>query len=220
MDIGASFVAHREATKSVQPSQGPFDDPAQDAEAAAMRTARLRHDGENALVGEPGVSGRRPVGAVPLNDTRLAPRPARFARDRRQRRDHRLKLRHVVDVGGGELGDQRNAVRVGDEVVLRAFLTAIGWVRSSFFPPRSARSEALSITVHRWSSRPRRFSSASSVSCTRRQTPARCQRTSRRQHVLPEPHPISLGSICQGTPDRRTYRIPVNTARSGMGVRP
>jgi hypothetical protein len=38
--------------------------------------------------------------------------------------------------------------------------------------------------------------------------------------VLPEPQPISVGNSCHGTPDRSTYRIPVNTARSGMGVRP
>jgi hypothetical protein len=58
-------------------------------------------------------------------------------------------LRDIVHVGGGELRDQRDAARVGDDVVFRALLTAIGWVRSSFFPPRSARTEALSITVHR-----------------------------------------------------------------------
>jgi hypothetical protein len=50
---------------------------------------------------------------------------------------------------------------------------------------------------------------------SRRHTTARCQRTSRRQHVLPDPHPISLGSICHGIPLRKMNRIPVNAARSG-----
>jgi hypothetical protein len=33
--------------------------------------------------------------------------------------------------------------------------------------------------------------------------------------VLPEPQPISFGSICHGTPLRKTNRMPVNAARSG-----
>jgi hypothetical protein len=41
-----------------------------------------------------------------------------------------------------------------------------------------------------------------------------------RQQVLPDPHPISRGRICQGTPDRSTYKMPVNTAGSGTRVRP
>jgi hypothetical protein len=76
------------------------------------------------------------------------------------------------------------------------------------------------MTVHRWSSRPRRRSSARSVSWSRCQTPARCQRTRRRQHVLPDPQPICFGNICQGMPDRRTKRMPVRIARSDSGVRP
>jgi hypothetical protein len=126
----------------------------------------------------------------------------------------------VVDVRGGHLRDERDAARIGDEVVLGALLAAIGWVRSSFFPPRTARTEPLSMTVQRWSSRPRRRSSASSVSCSRCQTPVRCHRTNRRQHVLPDPHPIWRGSICQGIPERRTNKMPVRIARSGIGARP
>ena len=35
----AAFVAQREAAEAMQPGQGAFDNPAEDAEAAAMRTA-------------------------------------------------------------------------------------------------------------------------------------------------------------------------------------
>ena len=62
--------------------------------------------------------------------------------------------------------------------------------------------DPLSTTVQRWSSRPRRRSSARRVSCKRRQTPTRSHFTKRRQHVLPEPHPISRGNICHGNPPR------------------
>ena len=66
--------------------------------------------------------------------------------------------------------------------------------------------------VQRWSSRPRRRSSARRVSCKRRQPPARSHSTKRRQHVLPEPHPISRGNICHGNPPRITNRMPVSAA--------
>jgi hypothetical protein len=123
-------------------------------------------------------------------------------------------------VSGGQQGGQRDAARLGENVVLRPRLTAIGWVRSSFFPPRSARTEALSTSARVRSNWPRWRNSASKTACSRRQTPARCHRTSRRQQVLPEPHPISLGSICHGSPLRNTNRMPVNAARSGTRGRP
>lgn len=51
-------------------------------------------------------------------------------------------------------------------------------------------------------------------------TPACFQSRSRRQQVMPEPQPISCGSISQGMPDMRTNRMPVKHARSGSGLRP
>lgn len=149
MDIRAPLVAEGQASEAVEPRQGTLDDPAQHAEAAAVRATGLGDDGDDALGRESGVSGRGPVGAIALNYLGLPAGAAPPPRDGRQRGDHRFELRHVVDVGRGELGDQWNTAGVRDEVVFRALLTAIGWVRSRFFPPRSARREALSITVHR-----------------------------------------------------------------------
>ena len=220
MDVRATFVAHREATKAMQPGVRPFDHPAEDAEAAAVRRAAPREDRDDALRSEPVAMRLGVVAAIALDHIGPTPGPAATSPDRRQRGDERIELRNVVDVRGGYLRDERDPPCIGDEVVLGARLAAIGWVRSSFFPPRTARTDALSTTVQRWSSRPRRRSSASKVSCKRCHTPVRCQRTKRRQQVLPEPQPIWRGSICQGIPDRRTNKMPVRIARSGMGVRP
>ncbi len=49
---------------------------------------------------------------------------------------------------------------------------------------------------------------------------ARCQSRSRRQHVIPDPHPSSCGSSCQGMPLRRTKTMPVRHARSDTRGRP
>lgn len=139
MDVRAAFVADVEAPEAVQPGERALDHPAQLSEAAAMRAPRPGDDGGDALAAEAGVAWGRPVGAVALHHARLSARPPGTPADGRQRGDQRLELRHVVDVGRGEVGDQRDAARVRDDVVLRALLTAIGWVRSSFFP-RGARA--------------------------------------------------------------------------------
>jgi hypothetical protein len=220
MDIGAAFVADGEATKAMEPGHRALDDPARDAKTTAVRCATTGEDGGNPLRAQADAMRVGVVAAVALQGVGFSPRAPRLATDRRQRGDHGIELGDVVDVGRGHLRDERDAARIGDEMVLRTRLAAIGWVRFSFFPPRTARTEPLSMTVQRWSSRRRRRSSASSVSCSRCHTPARCQSTRRRQHVLPDPQPIWRGNICQGIPDRNTKRMPVRIARSGIGVRP
>jgi hypothetical protein len=61
---------------------------------------------------------------------------------------------------------------------------------------------------------------ARSISRNRSQTPACCHSRSRRQQLMPEPQPISCGSISQGIPDCGTNGMPVSTARSPNGLRP
>lgn len=220
MNTGPTFVAHVKAAKPMEPSQCAFDDPPRATEPAAVRRAAL---GQLSL--DPAALQRvamrlRVVAPVALNERRLAHRSTRTAAQRRNRVNQGQKLGDVVAVGGGQERRQRDATRLGENVVFRPRLAAIGWVRSSFFPPRNARTEALSTRARVRSSWPRWRNSASKTACSRRQTPARCQRTSRRQHVLPEPQPISFGSICHGSPLRKTNRMPVNAARSGMRGRP
>jgi len=220
MNARTPFVPQIESTKSMEPGQRAFDDPARTAQSAAVRTAAFRQ-----LAGDPAslkfVAMRlRVIPAVALHEAWLPQRPTRAAAQGRNAVDEWQQLGHVVPVRRREARDDRNPVRVGKNMMFRPGLTAIGRVRSSFFPPRSARSEALSTTARARSSRPRRRSSVSKTRWSRFQTPARCHRTRRRQHVLPEPQPISLGSIFHGMPLRSTNRIPVNTARSGIGFRP
>lgn len=53
-----------------------------------------------------------------------------------------------------------------------------------------------------------------------RQTPASCQSRSRRQHLMPEPQPISRGSNSYMMPVISANMMPVNQARSGTRGRP
>jgi hypothetical protein len=220
MNARPPFVPQIESTKSMQPRQRTFHDPARATESAAMGRAALGELRANPAAMQ-GIAMRlRIVPTVALHEARLSQGPTRAAAQRWNAVHQRQQLRHVVPIRRREARDDRNPVGVGKNMMFRPGLTAIGRVRSSFFPPRSARSEALSTTARARSSRPRRRNSVSSARWSRFQTPARCHRTSRRQHVLPEPTPISFGSIFHGMPLRSTKRIPVSTARSGIGFRP
>jgi hypothetical protein len=220
MNARTPFVSQSESTESVQPRERAFDDPSRAPQSAPVWTAPFGQ-----LAGDPAprqfiAMPLRVVPAVALHESRLSQRSTRATTQRGNAVDERQQLGYVVPVRRREARDNRNPVGVGKNMMFRPGLTAIGRVRSSFFPPRSARSEALSTTARARSSWPRRRNSESKTRWSRFQTPTRCHRTRRRQHVLPEPQPISLGSIFQGMPLRSTKRIPVNTARSGIGFRP
>jgi hypothetical protein len=79
---------------------------------------------------------------------------------------------------------------------------------------------ALSGAARRQSICPALCNRSSSTRCSAAQTPAACQSRSRRQQDMPEPQPISAGSISHGMPDFSTNTMPASAARSGIGGRP
>ena len=220
MDTGSTFVTHVEATEAVQPRQRALDDPAGATQAASVLAIPARQDRGNAPLAQFLTMTFRVVAAIALHTSGSTTRRPGAAADRGKRIDEVEQFADVVAVGRRQPRDERNPVRVGKNVMFRPGLAAIGRVRSSFFPPRNARSEELSTIARAKSRSPRRRSSVSSTACRRFHTPACCHRTSLRQHVVPDPQPISRGSRFQGRPLRSTNRMPVSTARSGMGFRP
>ena len=125
-----------------------------------------------------------------------------------------------MDVRTRQLQSEGDALRIGEDVALRARLTPIGRVRARRCAPFFAAIEALSREARLklipfW--RPSRSSSAC---CRRSHIPAFCQSRKRRQQVMPEPQPISRGSSSHGVPERSTNRIPVSAARSEVRGRP
>jgi hypothetical protein len=115
---------------------------------------------------------------------------------------------------------QRCAAAIHHQMTLRAILASIRGIRARFCPPKSARTEQLSIAdvdQSIWSATP----NSSKRSChTLFQIPATCQSRSRRQHVMPHPQPNSWGRYSQGQPVFSTKRIPVSAARSATRGRP
>ncbi len=97
MNTGPTFVAHVEATKTIEPGQRPFNDPARTTEPTAMwraAPAELRL----CPAAMPRVAMRwRVVSPVSLNQPRLAQGATRTAAKRRNRVDERQQLLFVVN---------------------------------------------------------------------------------------------------------------------------
>lgn len=176
--------------------------------------------GIDAMLGQKLTQGIGVIGAISLHERQFAFGRAAFTPDGGNRPHQGQQLGHVVAIGASEDYRKRDTLRIREKVVFAARTTAIGWVRSTFFPAPTARMEELSATAREKSSCLAPRSSESSTRCSRLHTPRRCQCFSRRQQVITEPHPISLGSISHGMPDLNTNRMPVSTRRSSSGRRP
>jgi hypothetical protein len=220
VDVGPALKTDSEPTKLMQPCDRSLDYPAGHTQTTAVWGTTRSDLSADALVGQGLAMGVGIVGSIGLYHSRFVFRAADFTRDRGNLFDQGHELGDVVVIGGGENCGQRNTLRVREEVVFAARTTAIGWVRSSFFPAPTARMEELSATALEKSICSAARNRASSTRCSRFQTPRRCQCLSRRQHVIPEPQPISLGSISQGIPDLKTNKMPVSTRRSSRARRP
>lgn len=88
--------------------------------------------------------------------------------------------------------------------------------------PFSALTWEESTTQREQSRREAAFSSASSTSCSRCQTPGLFLSRSRRQHVMPEPKPTFLGQVLPLDTGMQHVQDPAqhSTSRSGNGLRP
>ena len=93
------------------------------------------------------------VGAVSKNCQRSSAWASAFASHGWDRLDEWQELGDVVAVGGGEEAGERDAVGVGDQVVLAAGSAAVDRTRSDFAAPKSARKEEESQTAREKSSR-------------------------------------------------------------------
>ena len=220
MNRGQPFIPNTQSAKLMQPCDGAFDHPAALAQIAAMRRATLGKLVPDSSILQDLSMLRAVVGTVGLHTLWLRQWSSPPALDWRQAVEQRNKLRDVMPIGLGQDDIDRQALRIDEEVVFAPRLAAIGWVRSSFFPPWTARTDELSATTREKSSLSAPRSLVSSTRCSRVHTPAFCQACSRRQQVIPEPQPISCGSISQGMPDCKTNRMPVSTRRSSSRLRP
>ena len=140
--------------------------------------------------------------------------------DRRNRVDQWDRGLRIVDVGPGVRDRQWCALTIAGNMPLRAIFAAIRGIGAGLRPPKSARTEQLSIATFDQSISPANPSSSSSIHQIFSHTPSDCQSRKRRQQVMPDPHPNSLGKYSQGQPVRSTNKMPVSACRLETRGRP
>jgi hypothetical protein len=134
--------------------------------------------------------------------------------------DQREELGDVVSIRTSERDHPRDALRFGEDMVLAARAGAIRRIGTRVGPPFSARMLELSTTARDQSMAPAWWNASSSARWIFFHVPAACQSLSRRQQVIPDPQPISVGRYSHGQPLISTKMIPVRAARSATRGRP
>lgn len=132
MNDGQTLAADAQLAEVVKPGNGSFDDPSRFSQTAAVRFAATCDQGfDSGSVERPAILIVI-VATVGLNQQRFGQRTSPLAANRRNCVDKRQQLGDVVAVGAGQDYRERDALPLGDEVVLGAWASAIGRVRSCF----------------------------------------------------------------------------------------
>ena len=221
MDIVSFFVTNTKAAELEQPTEDPLDDTTMNAQPAAVFGVSLGDERLDAALtqrhtdfffGVIGAIGERGIGTFASTSTRTFDRWNRvYERDRGLR---------IVDVRARVRDGQRRSLAIAHNMPLRAIFTAIGGIGTGLRPPKSARTEQLSIAALDQSISPTSPSSSSSTRQICSHTPAACQSRKRRQQVMPDPQPSSWGKYSHGQPVRSTNKMPVNACRFDTRGRP
>ncbi len=220
MNISTAIGTNTEAMEVMEPGMRAFNDPAILAKAAAMFGTALGDHWLDTTIAQRALMPLGAVTTIGVNHTRSSQWMAAQSAIRWHRVGQRDQLRDVVDIRASQDRGERRAVGVGDDVVLGTGSRSIGRVWPSFWPAPTARIDDESTAAREKSIWSAARSFASSDSCKRSHTPVACQSGSRRQHVTPEPQPISAGRSRQRSPVLRTNRMPVSAARFETGKRP
>lgn len=220
VNICPAFVANPEPPGLTAPRMGPFDNPAVASKAVFGFDSFTRNPRLDSSLSATTATSRIVVPLVGVQFGWTESRPTPRTRNGRNAIQEFFQDFGIVNIGSCQHDGQRNAFSIDEKMVLRARFAFVRRVGTSFVAPLFAATVAESTDARLQSICPARPSFSKSMRCRRSQTPALCHSWSRRQQVMPLPQPISLGSISQGMPLRRTKRMPVNAARSGTRGRP
>jgi len=220
VDVATSFITDSKTTILVQPRKTTLNNPAINPKTTAVVATSFGQNWLDALSPKLLAMWFAVVSSVTKHRSRTSKRPANLARNFRDVADQRQQLCDIVTVGAGQSHRQRDTIGIGHYMVFRALLAAIRWVWDCFRPPETARTEAESTTAREKSRRSACRNLLSNTWWILSHTPAFFQSRKRRQHVMPEPQPISRGRSSQAIPVLSTKSIPVIAARLERGFRP
>jgi hypothetical protein len=220
VNVVATFVADPQSAKLMEPGDRAFDHPTILTQSTAMFGVTFGQHGLDSQSPQLAAMAAGVVRPIAMHAARTPAWSTTFAADRRHRVHQRHQLPNVVHVGGRYLGRKHDPLGVGEQMMLAARFATIRGIGACFFPPCTARTEDESITARDqsiWSAACKRAKSAAWIWA---QTPARCQSRSRRQAVIPDPQPNSLGKSSQGIPVRSTNKMAHRHLRSSSRLRP
>lgn len=220
MDIQASLIPNPQTAKLMKPAYRSLYHPTKDAQATSMFSISAGNTGSDSNREKCFSVGIRIICAVSKQFIKAITGPTNLPFNRRNVVYQFQHLCDVMLVRRCGMSHNRNPLSVSQQMMLRTRFSPVYGARAGFFAPPTARIVALS-TAHLVKSIPSTFRSWSrSVWWIVVHTPASCQSRSRRQQVMPDPHPISWGNISQGIPDINTKRIPVKQLRSSNAFLP
>ena len=219
-EVEASLVAGCQAATTAEPSERAFDHPAMASQPLGAVDAAPGNPRLDAAPARRSSTVREVVTLISMRLRRSPLRPADARADRRHGIDQFVEEPAIVDVCCGEPDGERDALGVSNEMAFGAGSTAIGRIGTGFFAPLLAGTDALSTQARLPSMAPARPRRSSRTRGSLSRTPAVCHSRSRRQHVMPDPHPLSWGSLSQGIPLFSTNTMPLSAARCGRGARP
>ena len=222
---GGFLVARSKATIMPHPCQTSLDDVTRLAQTAAMSAATDGQERQHHEFDDHGDHGGEAIAAIALQDLGLSPF-AVGAFDLRQPVDDGGSRLIVALIRGTGMNCQGNALGVDYDVAFAAQFGSVGGIGAGVDPPKSARTEALSMTARDQSMPPASSSFCSRIVCSFGQMPSLVQSRKRRQHVVGEGGITDesadglMGTSRQASPPRRTNKMPSRQRRSSAGGAP
>lgn len=223
MNVKPPLITNGQSAEVVEPGKGALNHPSVSSQLLATLDTFAGYTRSDASLAEGCSVSLGVVPFVGVHFDRALSRSTSFAVQRRNGIHHLLKHRGVRHVRSRAFYGQWYASPFDHKVALRAWFSPIRrvWACSfaPFFTPLAGMvaesTDALDQPIC-----PASLSLSKSSLCSFFQTPASCQSLSLRQQVMPQPQPISCGSISHCKPDLSTNTIPVSAVRSGIRGRP
>lgn len=135
MDLGASFVADEQAAELMQPGEGALYDPAEAAQAGAVRGCAAGDHRFDPALAELAPVASEVVAAIADELVGSAARPAHGPAHGRYTVDKRDHLGDIVAVAAGEGEGKRDAALVDDQVVFGAQPSTVNRARACLGAP-------------------------------------------------------------------------------------
>ena len=223
MYIETSLVSNGQPAEAVEPSEGALHHPSVTPQLLTALDAPPGDTRYDASLAKSHTVGLRVIPLVSVHLVRSLAWSASSTLEGRDSVYHLRKRRRVRYVSTRTLQGEGYSFSLDHKMALRAWFALIRRVLTCsflpFFTPLALTvcesKEALDQSIS-----PAWLRVSSSSLCSFFHTPAFSQSRSRRQQVIPEPQPISWGSISHCKPALSTNTMPVRAARSGIRGRP